>query len=71
LVIADLTQTNANVYLEVGYAWGCSKPTILLVKDANELKFDVKAQKCLVYDGEINKLEKLLEKELKQFVKKS
>jgi hypothetical protein len=71
LVIADLTQTNANVYLEVGYAWGCSKPTILLVKDANELKFDVKTQKCLVYNGEINKLEQLLEKELKQFVKKS
>ena len=32
LVIADLTDSNPNVYLEVGYAWGKARPTILLVK---------------------------------------
>lgn len=63
LVLADLTQANANVYLEVGYAWGCDKQTVLLVQDANELKFDVKAQRCLVYSG-IKELEELLQKEL-------
>lgn len=63
LVLADLTQANANVYLEVGYAWGCNKQTILLVQDSNELKFDVKAQRCLVYSG-IKELEELLQKEL-------
>jgi hypothetical protein len=42
LVIADLTSTNPNVYLEVGYAWGLGIPTVLLVQDAQELKFDVK-----------------------------
>jgi hypothetical protein len=65
LVLADLTQANANVYLEVGYAWGCGKQTILLVQDANELKFDVKAQRCLVYSG-IKELEELLQKELEK-----
>ena len=63
LIIADLTQANANVYLEVGYAWGCDKQTVLLVQDANELKFDVKGQRCLVYSG-IKDLEELLQKEL-------
>jgi len=63
LVLADLTQANANVYLEVGYAWGCDKQTVLLVQDSNELKFDVKSQRCLVYSG-IKELEELLQKEL-------
>jgi hypothetical protein len=50
LVIADLSSANPNVYLEVGYAWGCGIPTVLLCKDvATDLKFDVKVQRCLVY----------------------
>jgi hypothetical protein len=30
LVIADLTQANPNVFLEIGYAWGKGRPTVLL-----------------------------------------
>jgi hypothetical protein len=63
LVIADLTTANPNVYLEVGYAWGCRRPTVLLVKDATQLKFDVKGQRCLVYNSILD-LEKALTKEL-------
>ena len=63
LVIADLTMANPNVYLEVGYAWGCGKPTILLVQDPAELKFDVKGQRCLAYKR-IKYLEENLRQEL-------
>jgi hypothetical protein len=63
LILADLTQANANVYLEVGYAWGCNKQTVLLVQDSNELKFDVTGQRCLIY-SDIKELEILLQKEL-------
>ena len=63
LVIADLTTANANVYLEVGYAWGLGIPTVLIVQDAQELKFDVKGQKCIIYSG-IRELEEKLSKEL-------
>jgi len=62
-VIADLTTANPNVYLEVGYAWGCGLPTVLLVRDATDLKFDVKGQRCLVYKS-IKHLEELLSREL-------
>jgi len=63
LVIADLTTTNANVYLEVGYAWGLGIPTVLIAQDPQELKFDVKGQKCIIYSG-IRELEEKLGKEL-------
>lgn len=63
-VIADLTAANPNVYLEVGYAWGCNIPTILLVQDTTDLRFDVKGQRCLVYKS-IKQLEEILTKELK------
>ena len=65
LVIADLSGANANVYLEVGYAWGLKRPTVFLVRDVKDLKFDVKGQRCLVYK-KIKDLEGKLQKELEQ-----
>lgn len=62
-VIADLTGANANVYLEVGYAWGRNKSTVLVVKDAKDLKFDLKGQKCIEYKT-IKHLEDTLQQEL-------
>ncbi len=63
LVIADLTAANPNVYLEVGYAWGLGTPTVLIAQDAQDLKFDVKGQKCIIYSG-IRELEEKLSQEL-------
>lgn len=65
LVIGDLTGANANVYLEVGFAWGCKKPTVLLVKESSEeIKFDVRGQRYLKYKS-IKDLETKLTSELK------
>ncbi|MES9945041.1 MAG: hypothetical protein ABW080_08815 [Candidatus Thiodiazotropha sp.] len=64
LVIADLSSSNPNVYLEVGYAWGCRVPTVLLIRETDELKFDVKGQRCVVYRS-IKHLEESLKLELK------
>jgi hypothetical protein len=63
LVIADLTGGNANVYLEVGYAWGKERPTLLLARKGDELKFDVKAQRCIQYKNVVD-LEKQLAADL-------
>jgi len=65
LIIADLTTANPNVYLEVGLAWGYGKPTVLLVQDTAELKFDVKGQRCITYGG-ITELEEKLQNELEK-----
>ena len=63
LVVADLTGANPNVYLEVGYAWGCGIPVVLIINDAEALKFDVRGQRCLVYRS-IRELEEALRAEL-------
>lgn len=62
-VIADLTTANPNVYLEIGYAWGLKKKTVLLIKDIKELKFDTLGQRCLPYTT-IKDLETKLKAEL-------
>ncbi|MCO8270390.1 hypothetical protein M1L60_07245 [Actinoplanes sp. TRM 88003] len=49
LVVAELTGNNPNVYLEVGYAWGREIPTVLLCRDAHEVKFDVQGHRHLRY----------------------
>lgn len=67
VVVADLTGANANVYLEVGYAWGKGIPTILVSRSADDLGFDVRGQRCLVYKN-IKSLELALTKELTEFL---
>jgi hypothetical protein len=66
-VIADLTTANPNVYLEVGYAWGFRRPTVLLTRDLNDLKFDVRGQRCVIYKR-IRDLEENLKRELEALV---
>lgn len=63
VVVADLTGSNPNVYLEVGYAWGRGKPVILIARRLAELEFDVRGQKCLGYSS-FKDLEEKLDREL-------
>jgi hypothetical protein len=49
VVVADMTGSNPNVYLEVGYAWGKGVPTLLIAKKGQELLFDVKTHRCIYY----------------------
>jgi len=63
VVVADLSEANPNVYLEVGYAWGVSVPCILICNSKTDLKFDLRVQRCLFYRS-IMELEKSLSAEL-------
>ncbi len=65
VVIADMTGSNPNVYLEVGYAWGKGIPTLLVAREGEELKFDVKTQKCIYYKNITHLRRQLMECMLK------
>jgi len=67
-VVADLSGANPNVYLEVGYAWGRGVPTILLCGAVEELAFDVRGEKCLLFKS-IKALETALSAELEILAK--
>ncbi len=65
LVIADLTGYNPNVFLEVGYAWGKGRPTLLLFRktrrgrNEEKLPFDVGGQRCIFYEDATHLQEQL------------
>ena len=66
-VVALLDSANPNVSLEVGYAWGRKIPTILLIRNTSQLPFDLRGQKCLIYEN-IRGLEHSLSSELKELM---
>lgn len=67
IVVADVSEANPNVYLEIGYAWGVEVPCVLVCNKNTELKFDVHGQRCLFY-GSIKDLQGKLSKELTALV---
>jgi hypothetical protein len=66
-MVAEVTDANPNVFLEIGYAWGKDVKTVLLVKGqaGGNLEFDIQGQRCLVYQS-IKQLEEILAHELEQ-----
>lgn len=70
-LILDLTQENANVYYELGYADGVGnegKDILLIAKEGTTLKFDVSHRRVLFYKN-LKDLQKKLEKTLPVFIK--
>jgi hypothetical protein len=59
LFVADVTGANPNVYLEIGFAWGNGIPTVLVCRDVDELKFDLRGHRCLSYTNIVELQRKL------------
>ena len=49
IIIADLTEKNPNVFYEVGLAHALGKDVVLLTQTMDDVPFDLKAQRCIVY----------------------
>jgi hypothetical protein len=64
LVIADLTGRNANVFYETGYAYAKGKLCLLLTSRADDIPFDLKHQRHLIYGDSIQGLRQALERDL-------
>jgi hypothetical protein len=48
-IVADLTGKNPNVFYEVGLAHALGKEVILITQSMDDVPFDLKALRCLVY----------------------
>ena len=49
VVVADLTNTNPNVYYELGLAHALEKQVVLLSQDVNKVPFDLRSYRILEY----------------------
>ena len=50
LLVAELTDRNPNVFYELGLAHALSKPVILISKSIDDVPFDLRSIRVLVYD---------------------
>ena len=69
-IILDLTYSNANVYYELGYAFGSENresDILLLAKDGTDLKYDVRHRRVLFYKDAYD-LQKKLNEKLPKFI---
>ena len=60
VVIAEISDGNPNVYLELGYAWALDKPTVLLCRKGQKAPFDVRNHAQLRYAGLLDLRKQLL-----------
>lgn len=59
-IIADLSNKNANVFYELGFAHAIGKLTILLTQNANDIPFDLKHKRHIIYGTSIKHLKEQL-----------
>lgn len=64
LIVADMSGQNPNVFYEVGYAHAKGKLCILITNNADDIPFDLKHHRHIVYGSSIDGLRKSLGEEL-------
>lgn len=64
-IIADLSTKNPNVFYELGYAHSIGKLCILITKEVENIPFDLKHKRHIVYGDSIVHLQDHLDKNLK------
>ncbi len=69
LVVADMTEKNANVFYETGYAHALGKTVILLTRDSDDIPFDLKHYPHIIYEGRIAELAPELERRIRWALK--
>ena len=68
-IVADMTGQNPNVFYEVGFAHAKNKPCILLTSKAEDIPFDLKHHRHIIYNDSISILKSKLECDLSRMQK--
>ena len=61
LIVADLTDSNPNVYYELGIAHALQRPVILLTQQLSELPFDLQSYRVITYSTHFAEIERARE----------
>lgn len=69
LIVADMSGRNPNVFYEVGYAHGLGKPVVLLTEKVDDIPFDLKGQRHIIYGRSIVRLREELLKTVREILK--
>ncbi|QYJ90761.1 hypothetical protein [Shewanella halotolerans] len=56
LIVADLTDSNANVYYELGIAHAMQKKVVLITQEIDELPFDLKSYRVIGYSTHFSRM---------------
>lgn len=64
IIISDMTGRNPNVFYETGYAHAKGKTCLLLTSNADDIPFDLKHHRHVIYGDSIQNLRRMLEREL-------
>lgn len=70
VIVADLTERNPNVFYEVGLAHAIGKEVILLAQDVNDIPFDLRHLRTIIYKNDFrgqNALHESLKKTILNF----
>lgn len=59
VVIAEITDKNPNVFYEMGVAHALDNKTIVIAQNAQELPFDIRNYRCIVYQQSVKGLQQL------------
>lgn len=72
VILADLTGKNSNVFYELGLAHAIAKPVILITETMDDIPFDLRALRVIVYDKNApdwgNILKESIENALKEVI---
>ncbi|MCW7471761.1 hypothetical protein [Leptospira kanakyensis] len=69
IILADLTHKNPNVFYELGLAHALAKPAILLAESMDDVPFDLRALRVLVYDKNIPDWGKVLKEKIQASIR--
>ncbi len=69
VLIADLTEKNANVFYELGLAHAIGKPVILISESMGDVPFDLRNYRVITYDKDVPTWGVDLQKNIEDFLK--
>jgi hypothetical protein len=68
LLVADLTNKNPNVFYELGLAHALAKPAILVAESMEDIPFDLRALRVIVYDKNDPKWGEILQEKIQSSI---